>query len=197
MYRINLAVEQLDQWKALTRPLSFLTFKSLLHFFILYVFYFWMLSLVFGFFNRFFITILHLAFISFYLSFHNSRDYLFCYVGDTASKVSKYRVFSGPYFPTFGMNTDQKKSPYFDTFYAVRVFCSLQKQWSTRINKPTTCRCFHEEVFHQIDVHPISKKLWRIHENSKILEKYLWINSFLIKMPVRQHATLLSEGKKN
>ena len=124
MYRINLAVEQLDQWKALTRPLSFLTFKSLLHFFILYVFYFWMLSLVFGFFNRFFITILHLAFISFYLSFHNSRDYLFCYVGDTASKLSKYRVFSGPYFPTFGMNTDQKK---------VRIL-TLFTQWESFVH---------------------------------------------------------------
>ena len=27
----------------------------------------------------------------------------------TARKVSKYRVFSGPYFPIFGMNTDQRK----------------------------------------------------------------------------------------
>ena len=27
----------------------------------------------------------------------------------TAWKVSKYGVFSGPYFPAFGLNTDQKK----------------------------------------------------------------------------------------
>ena len=27
----------------------------------------------------------------------------------TAWKVSKYVVFSGPYFPAFGLNTDQKK----------------------------------------------------------------------------------------
>ena len=27
----------------------------------------------------------------------------------TACKVPKYEVFSGPYFPAFGLNTDQKK----------------------------------------------------------------------------------------
>ena len=29
----------------------------------------------------------------------------------TARKVSKYGVFSGPYFPVFGLNTDLKKTP--------------------------------------------------------------------------------------
>ena len=38
----------------------------------------------------------------------------FLLVGDQpranfAYKVSKHRVFSGPYFPVFGLNTDQKK----------------------------------------------------------------------------------------
>ena len=39
-----------------------------------------------------------------------------------AWKVSKYGVFSGPYFPAFELNTentDLKKTPYFDTFHAV------------------------------------------------------------------------------
>ena len=40
-------------------------------------------------------------------------------VQNTARKMSKYGVFSGPYFPVFGQysiqireNTDQKKTPY-------------------------------------------------------------------------------------
>ena len=40
----------------------------------------------------------------------------------TAWKVSKYGVFSGPYFLVFGLNTGkygQEKAPYLDTFHAV------------------------------------------------------------------------------
>ena len=40
----------------------------------------------------------------------------------TAWKVSKYGIFSTPYFPAFGLNTGKygsKKTPYFDTFHAV------------------------------------------------------------------------------
>ena len=40
----------------------------------------------------------------------------------TAWKVSRYGVFSGPYFPVFGLNTGiygQEKTPYLDTFHAV------------------------------------------------------------------------------
>ena len=42
----------------------------------------------------------------------------------TAWKVSKYGVFSGPYFPVFGLNTDfyysgQNKTQYLVTFHAV------------------------------------------------------------------------------
>ena len=40
----------------------------------------------------------------------------------TAGKVSKYGVFSGPYFPVFGLNTGKhgpEKTPYLDTFHAV------------------------------------------------------------------------------
>ena len=36
--------------------------------------------------------------------------------------MSKYEVFSGPYFPVFGLNTEKygpEKTPYLDTFHAV------------------------------------------------------------------------------
>ena len=42
----------------------------------------------------------------------------------TAWKLSKYRVFSGSYFPVFGMNTgnhEPEKTPYLDTFDVVLV----------------------------------------------------------------------------
>ena len=51
---------------------------------------------------------------------------------NTAWKVSKYGVFSGPYFPTFRLNTERygvfspkagkygpEKTPYLDTFHEV------------------------------------------------------------------------------
>ena len=43
---------------------------------------------------------------------------------NTAWKVSKNRVFSGPYFPVFGLNTGKygpEKTPYLDIFHAVIV----------------------------------------------------------------------------
>ena len=50
----------------------------------------------------------------------------FSYYGliDTAWKVSKYGVISGPYFPVFGLNTGKygpEITPCLDTFHAVRV----------------------------------------------------------------------------
>ena len=55
--------------------------------------------------------------------------------GITAWRVSKYGVFSGPYFPAFGLSTERylsvfspnagkygpEKTPYLDTFHAVNV----------------------------------------------------------------------------
>ena len=41
---------------------------------------------------------------------------------NTVWKVSKYGVFSGPYFPAFGLNTGKygpEKTAYLDTFYTV------------------------------------------------------------------------------
>ena len=42
---------------------------------------------------------------------------------NTVRKVSKYRVFSGPYFPVFSPNTGKYEpeiTPYLDTFHAVK-----------------------------------------------------------------------------
>ena len=42
----------------------------------------------------------------------------------TAWKVPKYGVFSGPYFPVFGLNTGKygpEKTPYLDTFHALCI----------------------------------------------------------------------------
>ena len=39
--------------------------------------------------------------------------------------MSKYGDFSGPYFAVFGLNTrkyEPEKTPYLDTFHAVKVF---------------------------------------------------------------------------
>ena len=44
---------------------------------------------------------------------------------NTAWKVSKYGVFSGPYFPVFSPNTgkyEPEKAPFLDTFHAVKYF---------------------------------------------------------------------------
>ena len=41
---------------------------------------------------------------------------------NTARKMSKYGVFSGPCFPLFGLNTGKcrpEKTPYLDSFHAV------------------------------------------------------------------------------
>ena len=45
------------------------------------------------------------------------------YQSNTAWKVSKYGVVSGPYFPVFGLDTGKygpEVTPYFDTFHAVK-----------------------------------------------------------------------------
>ena len=44
------------------------------------------------------------------------------YQSNTAWKVSKYGVVSGPYFPVFGLDTGKygpEITPYFDTFHTV------------------------------------------------------------------------------
>ena len=44
--------------------------------------------------------------------------------------MSKYEVFSGPYFPAFSPNTvkyEPENAPYLDTFQAVTFFCIWTK----------------------------------------------------------------------
>ena len=44
--------------------------------------------------------------------------------------MSKYEVFSGPYFPAFSPNTVKygpENAPYLDTFQAVTFFCIWTK----------------------------------------------------------------------
>ena len=53
---------------------------------------------------------------------HFLRKRISLFSGITVRKVSKYGVFSGPYFPAFGLNTGKygpEETPYFDTFHAV------------------------------------------------------------------------------
>ena len=48
----------------------------------------------------------------------------------TVWKASKYRVFPGPYFPVFGLNTEKfgtEKTPYLDTFRAVDLFSKCEQ----------------------------------------------------------------------
>ena len=54
--------------------------------------------------------------IGLFCEFHSSKN---CF---TARKVSKYVVFSGPYFPVFSPNTGKyglEKTPYLGTFQTV------------------------------------------------------------------------------
>ena len=57
---------------------------------------------------------------------------------NTAWKVSKYGVFFGPYFPTFGPNADQKNSifghlPRSETIVIQTLFACLDRNTQTKI----------------------------------------------------------------
>ena len=52
----------------------------------------------------------------------------------TASKVSKYGVFSRPFFPALRLNTgkyESEKTPHLDTFHAVFVVLNLSPTCNT------------------------------------------------------------------
>ena len=55
----------------------------------------------------------------------------------TAWKVSKYRVFSGTYFPVFELNTEYgpEKTPYLGTFHAVILRTSVIQIYGNRSPK--------------------------------------------------------------
>ena len=56
----------------------------------------------------------------------------------TAWKVFKYGVFSGPYFPVFGLNIgkyEPEKTPYWDTFHVVNAKCNGKTNFSQKKRK--------------------------------------------------------------
>ena len=59
-------------------------------------------------------------------------------------KVSKYRIFSGPYFPAFGLTREKyepEKTPHLETFHAVNIFWKKRNvKWKTKcIGTKFTC----------------------------------------------------------
>ena len=54
----------------------------------------------------------------------------------TARKVSKYGVFSGPYFPLFSPNTGKygsEKTPFLETFHAVVIRICFSNHYAKRM----------------------------------------------------------------
>ena len=61
---------------------------------------------------------------------NNLGETVFLKSTHTAWNVAKYGVFSGPYFPVFGLNTGNygpEKSLYLDTFHAVKLFSGVYR----------------------------------------------------------------------
>ena len=88
------------------------------------------------------------------LCFSNMSSYRDYCVGYHCVKSVQYGVFSGPYFPAFGLNTGKhgpKKAPYLDTF---RTFLGLQvteeskSSWKLDQSKSISIHCTKNEVFH-------------------------------------------------
>ena len=70
----------------------------------------------------------------------------------TTWKVSKYRVFSGPYFPVFSPTTENmdKKTPYLETFNAVAKYThNVMKKYVILITSSifTLCRKCNSNFF--------------------------------------------------
>ena len=72
--------------------------------------------------------------------------------GDTAWKVSKYGVISGPYFPVFGLNTDHKQLCIWTLFTQWDILCKFEDRAFTGTLQNN---CFVEKF-------------------QKVQEKYLW-----------------------
>ena len=79
-----------------------------------------------------------------FLSYNGSCDW------PLREKVSKYGVFSGPYFPVFGLNTEKygpDNTSYLDTFHAVGIgwkhpnLCPLIWSYHSKI-------CFKQTLSH-------------------------------------------------
>ena len=70
----------------------------------------------------------------------------------TAWKVPKYGVFSGPYFPVFGLNTGKyglEKTPYLDTFHVVSwlspKYTWIYSQYDRLLNNPKV-KCIQRRI---------------------------------------------------
>ena len=72
-------------------------------------------------------------------------------------------------------------------FIVGECFVHSKKQCCSYINKPTTCKCCHQEVFRQIGV----RNSWQQQNPWKVSLNELRFN----KNAVLQHATLLSQEK--
>ena len=86
------------------------------------------------------------------------------YLNTTVWNVSKYVVFSCPYFPTFGLNTGKygpEKTPFLDTFHAVYIYSNVVKKTF----------CF-KAVF-------VSNVITNI---NGYISKYIWIGDWLLKL---------------
>ena len=73
---------------------------------------------------------------------------------------------------------------YLSSIRWINFFCSFQKECCAYSNKPAKCiyHAFiygHQQVFRQTG--GVFKKLQRIPGNSKIFEKYFWMNSIFFK----------------
>ena len=75
------------------------------------------------------------------------KKYNSCNLIITASKVSKYGVFSGPYFLVFSQNTGKygpEKTPYFDTFHAVYLFLPVSIKYNRKSKNLLTNNIFED-----------------------------------------------------
>ena len=65
-----------------------------------------------------------------------------------ARKISKYGVFSVPYFPVFSPNTGKygpEKTPYLDTFYTVKMILTVLRSFFRKY-KSSIFQCFVFEL---------------------------------------------------
>ena len=89
---------------------------------------------------------------------------------DTAWKVSKYGVISGPYFPVFVLNTNlfsrntgkygPEITPYLDTFHAVWVTQSIQiqKRLAVAVRKTVKIRKCYNRICCLLKASPVWKQ---------------------------------------
>ena len=106
----------------------------------------------------------------------------------TAWKVSKYKVFSGPYFPSFGLNVGRcsvslciqsecekkyrpEKTPYLDTFHAViqivRTRAIATVNWRSVLHSSSKDKMHHNKCITRNVVFMWIKEVPKTHFDSK------------------------------